>query len=58
MRVMNLVIEYLRENEIFRKTVFAYSYEAQIESLKQKCCRKSRDTAPLNTVVGRSNEYV
>ena len=44
---MNLVIEYLRENEIFRKTVFAYSYEAQIESLKQKCCRKSRDTVPL-----------
>ena len=35
------------ENEKVRKTVFVCSYGAQVESFKQKNCRKSRDTVPL-----------
>ena len=33
---LNLLIEYLRENEKVRKTVFTCSYGAQVESVKQK----------------------
>ena len=36
MRFSNFAIEYLRENEKVRETVFVYSYRAQVESLKQK----------------------
>ena len=32
----NFVIEYLRENEKFRETVFACSYWAQVESFMPK----------------------
>ena len=36
MRFSNFAIEYLRENEKVRETVFVCSYGAQVESLKQK----------------------
>ena len=42
----NFAIEYLREKERVRETVFACSYGAQVESYKQKNRRKSRDTVP------------
>ena len=35
-RFLNFVTEYLRENETFRKTVFACSYCAQVEYFKQQ----------------------
>ena len=36
MRISNFAIEYLCKNENVRKTVFACSYGAQVESFKQK----------------------
>ena len=42
------MIEYLHENKEVRKTVFACSFGAQINSFKQKYCRKSRDSVPLS----------
>ena len=39
----NFVIEYLRENEKFRETVFACAYEAQVEFLAKKNGQKSRE---------------
>ena len=44
---LNFAIEYLRENEKVRKTVFSCSYGAQIECFKQNKCRKSCDTVPV-----------
>ena len=40
--------EYLRENEKFRETVFACSYEAQVEFFDQKKCQKSLDIVPFS----------
>ena len=40
-------IQYLRESEKFRETIFAFSYGAKVESFKQKNGRKSLDTVPL-----------
>ena len=40
MRFLNIVIEYLRENEKVCETVFACSYGTQVESVKEKKCSK------------------
>ena len=50
MRFLNFAIEYLHKNEKVRETVFACSYEAQVESLSKKNWRKSRDTIHLQYV--------
>ena len=57
MRFLNFVIEHLlQEHENERKTVFACSYGAKVESLKQNTNgRKYRDTVPLKQAVSRSN---
>ena len=47
MRFLNFAIEYLHKNEKVRETVFACSYEAQVESLSKKNWRKSRDTISI-----------
>ena len=43
-------MEYLRENEKVRETVFACSYGAQVEYFKQKNGQKSRETVPRMAV--------
>ena len=44
----NFAIEYLRENEEFRESIFACSYGAQVEYFQQKNNgTKSRETVPL-----------
>ena len=43
----NFAIEYLRENEKVRETVFACSYGAQVESFKQKKMVKNLVTLSL-----------
>ena len=47
MRFSKFAMEFLRENEKVSETVLACSYEAQVESFKQKDGRKFRDTVPI-----------
>ena len=49
-QISNFASEYLRENQKVRETDFACTYEAQVESFKQKNGRKSRDTLPLKQI--------
>ena len=50
MRFSTFAIEYLRENEYVRKTIFACFYGAQVEYFKQKKDQKSRDAVPLKNI--------
>ena len=57
MRFSNFAIEYLRENEIFRETVFA-----QVESCKQKRMVENLVTLPLSLLlkarfIRKNNKY-